>query len=176
MIQFRPFWNYGCALHRHARQISLGKNAMFPCASAAFTLSAVSDGLRHEVPTRPPTRPSMQFLSVASHVCTQASFRQVLAALPLPSASGYHRFMTNLCRNSHRGLAPHYIAPMLGAHQRFQGTRYTQLRCVPLAPEPGRWQGYFRCPARASDCVRGLIVPSRLVIAAFGSLSTGSQA
>ena len=99
-----------------ADQVSPGKNAMFPCTSAAFTLSAVSDGLRHEVPTRPQTRPSMQFLSVASHVCTPASSRQALAALPLPSARGYHRFMSNPCRYSHRGLPPHHIAPMLGAH------------------------------------------------------------
>ena len=116
MIQLRPFWKYGSARHRYARQISPGKNAMFPCASAAFTLPAVSDGLRHEVPTRPQTRPSMQFLSVASHFCTPASSRQVLADLPLPSASGYHRFIMNPCRYSHRGLAPHHIAPMLGAH------------------------------------------------------------
>ena len=116
MIQFRPFWKYGSAVHRYARQISPGKNAMSPCTSAAFTLSAASDGLRHEVPTRPQTRPSMQFLSVASHVCTPASSRQALAVLPLPSASGYHVFVTNSCRYSHRGLPPHYIAPMLGAH------------------------------------------------------------
>lgn len=99
-----------------ADQVSPGKNAMFPCTSAAFTLSAASDGLRHEVPTRPQTRPSMQFLSVASHVCAPASSRQVLTALPLPSASGYHRSIMNPCRHSHRGLSPHYIAPMLGAH------------------------------------------------------------
>ncbi len=81
MIQFRPFWNNGSALHRYVRQISPGKNAMFPCTSAAFTLSAVSDGLRHEVPTRPQTRPSMQFLSVASHFCAPASrpFAELMA-------------------------------------------------------------------------------------------------
>ena len=39
-----------------ARQISPGKNAMFPCTSAAFTLSAASDGLRHVVLARPQTR------------------------------------------------------------------------------------------------------------------------
>jgi len=122
VFQFRPFWNYGSALHRYAQQISPGKNAMFPCTSAAFTLSAASDGLRHEVPARPQTRPSMQFLSVASHVCTPASSRQTLADLPLPSASGYHRLMTNPCRHSHRGLPPHYIAPMLGAHPAFEAT------------------------------------------------------
>ena len=58
----------------------------------------------------------MQFLSVASHVCTPASSGQALAVLPLPSASGYHVFIMNPCRYSHRGLPPHYIAPMLGAH------------------------------------------------------------
>ncbi len=47
---------------------------------------------------------------------------QVLAALPLPSASGYHRSMSNQCRYSHRGLPPHHIAPMLGAHQSFHRT------------------------------------------------------
>ena len=108
-FQFRPFWIYGSAMHRHARQISPGKNAMFPCTSAAFTLSAVSDGLRHEVPTRPQTRPSMQFLSVASHVCTPASSRQALAALPLPSASGYHRFMSNPCRYSVSAQPSHLV-------------------------------------------------------------------
>lgn len=89
---------------------------MFPCTSAAFTLTTVSDVLCHEVPARPQTRPSMQFLSVASHVCTPASFAQVLADLHLPSASSYHVFIMNPCRHSHRGLPPHYIAPMLGAH------------------------------------------------------------
>jgi len=81
-----PFLEVRFSTTSPARQISPGKNAMFPRTGAAFTLSAVSDGLRHEVPTRPQTRPSMQFLSVASHLCTRASSRQVLAALPLPSA------------------------------------------------------------------------------------------
>ena len=31
----------------------------------------------------------MRFLFVGSHLCTRASFRQILADLPLPSASGY---------------------------------------------------------------------------------------
>jgi hypothetical protein len=44
MIQLRPFWKYGSARHRYARQISPGKNAMFPCTSAAFTLSAAPTG------------------------------------------------------------------------------------------------------------------------------------
>jgi len=66
----------------------------------------------------------MQFLSVASHVCTPASSRQALTDLPLPSASGYHQFnMSNRFRHSHRGLTPHYIAPMLGAHNRSAARR-----------------------------------------------------
>lgn len=62
-----------------------------------------------------PAQPSMRFLSVASHVCSPASFRQSLTSLPLPSASGYSCRMRQ-DRYSHRGLTPHYIAPMLGAH------------------------------------------------------------
>ncbi len=103
--------------NRFADQVSPGKNAMFPCTSAAFTLSAVS-GWASSAGANPPGDQALwaQFLSVASHVCTPASSRQALAALPLPSARGYHRFMSNPCRYSHRGLPPHHIAPMLGAH------------------------------------------------------------
>ncbi len=46
-------------------------------------------GLRHQVLTCPGTGPSMQFLSVGSHLCARASFRPHLAVTPLPSASGY---------------------------------------------------------------------------------------
>ena len=142
VIQFRPVWNYGSALHRYARQISPGKDAMFPCTSAAFTLSAASDGLRHEVPARPQTRPSMQFLSVASHVCAPASSEQTLAGLPLPSASGYHVFIMKSCRHSHRGLPPHYIAPMLGAHPALDPVRFALWTLRDEAAQrrsPARW-------------------------------------
>lgn len=44
VYQFRPFWIYGSVRHRYARQISPGKNAMFPCTSAAFTVGAVPMG------------------------------------------------------------------------------------------------------------------------------------
>ena len=40
----------------------------FPCTTAAFTLSPAPGGLRHLVLTRPGTEPSMQCLSVGSHV------------------------------------------------------------------------------------------------------------
>jgi hypothetical protein len=107
-----------------ARQISPGKNARCPCTTAAFTLSAIPLGFAMLVLAHPQTRPSMRFLFVASHVCTPASsfnrvgldHRQVLAALPSPSASGYDGFIMNSCRHSHWGLSPHYIAPMLGVH------------------------------------------------------------
>lgn len=55
--------------------------------------------------------------------CTPASSRQNLAALPLPSARGYPSLTMSPSRYSHRGLAPHKFAPMLGAHPSFQRTR-----------------------------------------------------
>ena len=61
----------------------------------------------------------MRFLFVGSHFCPPASFRQVLAGLPLPSASGYPDFMTS----SHRGLSPHKLMPMSGVHPLVQATR-----------------------------------------------------
>lgn len=77
-------------------------------------------------------------VSVASRFCTPASSRQALTNLPLPSASGYHQFnMSNQFRYSHRGLPPHYIAPMLGAHIPLQPT-VSQLRYLPSA-ELARW-------------------------------------
>jgi hypothetical protein len=56
----------------------------------------------------------MRFLFVGAHLCTPASFRQTLADLPLPSASGYPYFMMS----SHRGLSPHKLMPMSGVHRR----------------------------------------------------------
>jgi hypothetical protein len=115
-----------------AGQISPNKNMNCPCTSAAFTLSPVPGGLRREVPTRPGTEPSMRFLSVASHVCSRASFRHPLAGLPLPSASGF------ICpighsRDSHRGLPPHKFMPMSGVHPSMHRTRYSGLRPLPRA-------------------------------------------
>ena len=43
-IPVRPLWIYGSASHRYVRQISPGKNAMFRCTSAAFTVGAVPMG------------------------------------------------------------------------------------------------------------------------------------
>ncbi len=55
----------------------------------------------------------MRFLFVGSHLCARASFRQALADLPLPSASGYPDSMMS----SHRGLSPHKLMPMSGVHK-----------------------------------------------------------
>jgi hypothetical protein len=65
----------------------------------------------------------MQFVSLGSHVCTPASFRQILAELPLPSASGYSRRMRRV-GYSHRGLSPHKLMPMSGAHPSLQRTAF----------------------------------------------------
>jgi hypothetical protein len=62
----------------------------------------------------------MRFLFVGSHLCTRASFRQILTNLPLPSASGYAYFMMS----SHRGLPPHKLMPMSGVHRPMQPTGF----------------------------------------------------
>jgi len=110
------------------RQIQIDGNAVtrrdigFPCTTAAFTLPNRSDGLCPEVPTRPQTGPSTRFLPsrgiemfVGSHFCAWISFRQHLAVLPLPSASSYPCRMRQV-RHSCRGLSPHQLMPMSGAH------------------------------------------------------------
>jgi len=66
--------------------------------------------LRRVVPARPQTEPSMRFVFLGSQLCTWASFRQALAALPLPSASGY----PDRIEFSHSGLSPHKLMPMSG--------------------------------------------------------------
>src|SRR3990172_6447562 len=58
-------------------------------------------GLRCQVPTRPRTKPSMQFLFVGSHLCARASYGQFLTTLPLPSASGYVSISSTPTGDSH---------------------------------------------------------------------------
>jgi len=99
-----------------AGQISPNKDMNFRRTTAAFTLSPAPGGLRHLVLTRPGTEPSMRFLSVGSHLCAQASFRQPLAGLPLPSASRYSGPDCGHYRYSYRGLSPHQFMPMSGVH------------------------------------------------------------
>ena len=135
----------------HARQISPNKNMNCPCTSAAFTLSPVPGGLRHHVLTRPGTEPSMRFLSVASHICTRASFRQPLAGLPLPSASGYIRPHKDYSRNSHRGLPPHKFMPMSGVHKRFErDTPTAGFAAYWSAPQANRYAARVNHPSELS--------------------------
>ncbi|MGH8608668.1 MAG: hypothetical protein ACREX9_15015, partial [Gammaproteobacteria bacterium] len=101
-------------------------------------LSPVPGGLRHLVLTRPETEPSMRFLFVGSHLCAQASFRQALADLPLPSASSYICPTFGHYRYSYRGLSPHQFVPMSGVHQAFHPTSLPPLRAVRAAGELGR--------------------------------------
>ena len=106
----------------HIGQLSPDKNMNFQCTTAAFTLSRAPGGFRHVVLTHPGTRPSMRFLSVGSHLCARASSRQVLANLPLPSASSYICPHGGHYRYSYRGLAPHQFMPMPGVHKALQPT------------------------------------------------------
>ena len=111
-------------------QISPDENLDCRCTTAAFTLSPAPGGFRHLVLTLPGTKPSMRFLSVGSHLCAQASFRQALAGLPLPSASSYIG-PEGPYRYSYRGLAPHKSMPMPGGHIRCTGRG---LRCASSPP------------------------------------------
>ena len=94
-------------------QISPDKNVNFPCTNAAFR----TYGFRYVVQTHPGAKPCMRFLFVISHVCHRASFRPLLAEMPLPSASTFgsiHYYEHP--RFSYRGLPPHKFTPMPGVH------------------------------------------------------------
>ena len=69
----------------------------------------------------------MRFVFLGSQLCTWASFRQALAVLPLPSASGY----PDPIEFSHSGLSPHKLMPMSGVHPRIK-TDAQQRRYAPL--------------------------------------------
>ena len=108
-------------------QISPDKDVDCRCATAAFTLSPAPVGFRHPWLTHPGTGPSMRFLSVGSHLCAQASSRQSLAALPLPSASSCIA-PEGTTRYSYRGLSPHKSTPMPGGPQMFTPDRNSPLQ------------------------------------------------
>jgi hypothetical protein len=107
----------------HNKQISPDKNVSFSCTTAAFTLPHKPAGFVVLCQLAQGLSLCMRFLSVGSHVCTQASFRPLLAETPLPSANtfgsiqhyGHHRF-------SYRGLSPHKLTPMPGVHKKIEAT------------------------------------------------------
>ena len=103
----------------HAAQISPGKNANCRCTSAAFTVGLVPLG----------------FASTGRLASTPSAFYAVSVrrlaplALRLPSHDPSRSrtclrlvvimlIIMSPCRYSHRGLAPHKFAPMLGAPRR----------------------------------------------------------
>jgi hypothetical protein len=100
----------------HVGQNYSNKHINYRCTTAAFTLAPAPGGFRHSVLTRPETAPSRRLLFVGSHLCAPASFRQHLAELPLPSATGYSRPQNGHYRYSHRGLPPHQFIAMSGVH------------------------------------------------------------
>ena len=116
----------GFCHHRHAPlavQISPGKNANCRCTSAAFTVGCVPVGFAVMCQlASPPSALLCGFCPSPRTSCTRASSRQSLAGLPLPSARGYPSLTMSPSRYSHRGLAPHKFAPMLGAHHSVKRT------------------------------------------------------
>jgi hypothetical protein len=117
----------------------------------------------------------MRFLFVGSHLCPPASFRQALAGLPLPSASGY----PDCIGSSHRGLSPHKLMPMSGVHNAMQRTASQRAcaRCF-AAADRERWASLteqedrnaeqlyrrfrcsLRCDSRSSSCAGAVSVAS----------------
>ena len=109
----------------HAKQIPPGRCANCQCTSAAFTVGCVPLGFAA----------MCQLASHPSALTMRFAVRR-LAPLALglpPDDTSRCRPCRRLvvimltmspCRHSHRGLAPHKFAPMLGAHPSFERTRY----------------------------------------------------
>ena len=119
------------APHRQGAQISPGRCANCRCTSAAFTVGCVPVGfavmcqLGHRVP-----RPCMRFLSVASHLLHSGFLRTIPRGLALAFGSWLSLLTMSPSRYSHRGLAPHKFAPMLGAHPSIKRTCLSQAAYV----------------------------------------------
>jgi hypothetical protein len=97
-----------------SRQISPGKNAMLPCATAAFTSTGKPDDFAVLCQLVVPYRPSMRFLSIGS---------QVSPSLPSPGRLPFPSWLQMVvssfsCSGFPPGdFHPIYIAPMLGTHK-----------------------------------------------------------
>ena len=108
----------------HAAQISPGKNANCRCASAAFTVGCAPVGFA--VMCQLASQPW------ALYAVSVRRLAPLALGLPPDDPSRFRpcrrlvvilALMTSPSRYSHRGLAPHKFAPMLGAHPSVEPTR-----------------------------------------------------
>ena len=74
-----------------------------------------------QLASQPPAL-TMRFLSVASHLLRSGFLRTIPRGLALAFGSWLSLATMSPSRYSHRGLAPHKFAPMLGAHPSFKRT------------------------------------------------------
>lgn len=72
----------------------------------------------------PPSALTMRFLSVASHLLHSGFLRTAPRGTALAFGSWFCLLTMSPSRYSHRGLAPHKFAPMLGAHKPIEATPY----------------------------------------------------
>ena len=80
-----------------------------------------------------PSALTMRFLSVASHLLHSGFLQTMPRDIALAFGSWLSLLTMSPSRYSHRGLAPHKFAPMLGAHPLVNRTRYSRLRLLPQA-------------------------------------------
>ena len=110
---------------RQGGQISPGKNVNCRCTSAAFTVGCVPVGFAvmcHR--QQHPSALTMRFLSVASHLLHSGFLQTMPRDIALAVGSWLSLLTMSPSRYSHRGLAPHKFAPMLGAHPSIERTRH----------------------------------------------------
>lgn len=102
-----------------SRQISPGKTAMLPRATAAFTSTGKPDDFAVSCQLVVPCRPSMRFLFIGSRISP---------SLPFPGRLPFQSWLRMVvssfsCPGFPTGdFHPIYIAPMLGAHPAIQQT------------------------------------------------------
>ena len=166
----RPSRYSVAALSPHAGQRSPGRCANCRCTSAAFTVGCVPLGFaamchRQQHPSALTMRFAVRALQAASgqrpypspgsnrpqdglspgsasHLLHSGFLRTSPRGLALAFGSWLSSLTMSPSRYSHRGLAPHKFAPMLGAHPSLQPTCY----------------GWLRQPAQAAELKRCLAV------------------
>jgi hypothetical protein len=75
----------------------------------------------------------MRFLSVASHLLHSGFLQTMPRDIALAFGSWLSLLTMSPSRYSHRGLAPHKLAPMLGAHNSIEPTATSTLRVLASA-------------------------------------------